>query len=112
MSTRARLAVLLAAVPLAATVVAVSSPPAQAAVPAAGTTYTVSVAGRCFDITAGSRDNGGLLQQWNCTNDAWQQFTLTSGGSGVYNLVNVNSGKCLDVPNGSTGSGVRLWQWT
>src|SRR6266498_823184 len=94
--------------------VVLASGTAQAAVPVAGTTYGISaaVSGKCLDMTSGSRDNGGPLQQWGCTSDTWQQFTLTSGGSGAYNLVNVNSGKCLDVPNGSTSSGVQLWQWT
>ena len=103
-------AVALSSLPL----VVIAAGSAQAAVPVAGTTYGISAAisGMCFDVTAGSRDNGGLLQQWGCTQDTWQQFTLTSGGSGVYNLVNVNSGKCLDVPYASTSSGVQLWQWT
>ncbi|MEU6411567.1 RICIN domain-containing protein, partial [Microbispora sp. NPDC046933] len=42
---------------------------------------------------------------------AWQQFTLKPTGSGIYTLVNVNSGRCLDVPSGSTASGVQIQQW-
>ena len=89
------------------------SEPARAAVPVAGTSYTVSVtvSGKCLDITGGSKDNAALLQQWSCSGDAWQQFTLTAAGSGIYTLVNVNSGRCLDVPSGSTASGVRIQQW-
>ncbi|OPG01597.1 hypothetical protein B1L11_44225 [Microbispora sp. GKU 823] len=53
-----------------------------------------------------------MLQQWGCTpGAAWQQFTLKSAGSGIYTLVNVNSGRCLDVPSGSTTSGVQIQQW-
>ncbi|MBE3012821.1 RICIN domain-containing protein [Microbispora sp. NEAU-D428] len=98
-----------AAVPLAA--VALHAVPAQAAVPAAGGTYQISVtkSGMCLDIVSGSKDNGALVQQWGCTTGAaWQQFTLNSAGSGIYTLVNVNSGRCLDVPSGSTTSGTDL----
>uniref|UniRef100_UPI000696BBAB pectinesterase family protein n=1 Tax=Actinoplanes rectilineatus TaxID=113571 RepID=UPI000696BBAB len=55
--------------------------------------------------------NGALLQQWGCTAGAkWQQFTLKAVGSS-YQLVNVNSGKCIDVPDWSTTSGVQLQQY-
>ncbi|XVQ81789.1 RICIN domain-containing protein [Microbispora siamensis] len=102
----------VAAVPLA--VVALHVVPAQAAVPAAGGTYQISVtkSGMCLDVVSGSKDNGALVQQWGCTTGAaWQQFTLNSAGSGIYSLVNVNSGRCLDVPSGSTTSGVQIQQW-
>jgi pectate lyase len=88
----------------------VASAPAQAAAaPAAGGTYQLKVtkSGLCLDVVAGSKDNGGLLQQWSCSGATWQQFTLRSAGTGVYNLVNVNSGRCMDAP----GSGARLQQW-
>uniref|UniRef100_UPI0005F28AAA RICIN domain-containing protein n=1 Tax=Actinoplanes rectilineatus TaxID=113571 RepID=UPI0005F28AAA len=55
--------------------------------------------------------NGALLQQWGCTAGAkWQQFTLKAVGSS-YQLVNLNSGKCIDVPDWSTTSGVQLQQY-
>ncbi|WP_238412033.1 pectinesterase family protein [Saccharothrix deserti] len=103
-----------AALVLAAGVVAAVSPAAHAAVPVSGTTYQVSVtkSGKCLDVAAGSTVNGGLVQQWGCSGDKWQQFTLNSAASGTYTLVNVNSGKCLDVPNGTTQSGVQLQQWS
>ncbi|MBG0818053.1 pectinesterase family protein [Planomonospora sp. ID82291] len=87
--------------------------PARAAAPADGGTYRLSVtkSGKCLDVVAGSKDNGALLQQWGCTDAAWQRFTLKAAGSGVYNLVNANSGRCVDVPGGSTASGTRLQQW-
>ncbi|MFC5825116.1 RICIN domain-containing protein [Nonomuraea insulae] len=96
---------------LAALTVAAS--PAQAAAPVAGGVYQLKVAksGKCLDVVAGSKDNGALLQQWSCSGDAWQRFTLRSAGSGIYHLANVNSGRCLDVPSGATTSGLRLQQW-
>ncbi|GAA0850465.1 RICIN domain-containing protein [Streptosporangium amethystogenes subsp. fukuiense] len=87
--------------------------PARAAVPVVGGTYQISVtkSGKCLDVVAGSKVDGALLQQWGCTADVWQRFTLRSAGSGVYTIANVNSGRCVDVPSGSTVSGVRLQQW-
>ncbi|WP_326822634.1 pectinesterase family protein [Streptosporangium sp. NBC_01756] len=90
------------------------APAAQAAdVPVAGGVYQLKVtkSGMCLDVVGGSKDNGALLQQWGCTADAWQQFTVVSAGSGTYTIRNVNSGRCLDVPDGAATSGLRLQQW-
>ncbi|MFC4116691.1 RICIN domain-containing protein [Nonomuraea zeae] len=108
---RARVAAVAAAAVVAALGFAPSA--AQAAVPVAGGVYQLKVtkSGMCLDVTAGSKDNGALLQQWGCSGAAWQRFTLQSAGSGIYNLVNANSGRCVDVPSGTTTSGVRLQQW-
>lgn len=88
------------------------SPAAHAAVPVSGTTYQVSVtnSGKCLDVTAGSTANGGLVQQWSCSGDTWQQFTVNSAGSGVFTLVNVVSGLCLANKDASTASGVAIIQ--
>ncbi|GAA2697409.1 hypothetical protein Apa02nite_056300 [Actinoplanes palleronii] len=89
-------------------------PSEAAAAPAAGVTYQLAVtkSGMCADVTAGSKENSALLQQWGCTPSAtWQQFTLVAVGS-VYQVKNVNSGKCIDVPDHSTTSGVQLQQYT
>ncbi|MCC8246875.1 pectinesterase family protein [Saccharothrix luteola] len=101
-----------AAVAIAAAITAPAL--AEAATPVAGTTYQVSVtkSGKCLDLVGGSTANGGVVQQWSCSGDKWQQFTLNSVGSGTYALVNVNSGKCLDIPSGTTNSGVQLQQWS
>ncbi|MCA2225192.1 RICIN domain-containing protein [Nonomuraea aurantiaca] len=62
----------------------VAAAPAQAATPVAGGTYQLKVtkSGQCLDVTAGSKDNGGLLQQWSCSGDSWQRFTLQLRQSG------------------------------
>ncbi|MEQ4724768.1 pectinesterase family protein [Nonomuraea sp. B19D2] len=101
---------------LAATAIvcgALSQPAQAAAAPVAGGVYQLKVtkSGMCLDVVGGSPDNGALLQQWGCSGDTWQQFTVVSGGSGTYTLRNVNSGRCLDVPNGAATSGLRLQQW-
>ncbi|MET1071371.1 MAG: RICIN domain-containing protein [Umezawaea sp.] len=104
-------ALLAAVITLAAVAVAPSS--AQAATPVAGATYQVSVtqSGKCLDVVAGSTANGALVQQWGCSGDSWQRFTLDTAASGTYTLTNGNSGRCLDIPSGTTESGVRLQQW-
>ncbi|MEU3397169.1 pectinesterase family protein [Streptomyces filamentosus] len=113
-----RLVVLASAVAVAAGGVAVSTtgtPPAEAATsPATGIPYQLVVkkSGKCLDVPGASRVNGAKLQQWGCTpNSPWQQFTLTSAGTGVYTLVGVDSKLCVDVPAGSTTSGVQVVQW-
>ena len=111
---RGRGAALLTAAVLAAVAPAIPDGPARAATtPAAGGTYTVTVAtnGMCVDVPGASTSSGTLLQQWGCTAGAtWQQFRLAPAGSG-YNLVNVHSGLCIDVPGASTASGLQLQQW-
>ncbi|MGB3438970.1 MAG: RICIN domain-containing protein [Actinophytocola sp.] len=108
---RAALKAVLVVAVAGSTAVTVSAP-AQAAVPVNGTTYQVSVtnSGKCLDVAAGSSDNGGLVQQWSCSGDTWQQFTLAASGS-YQTLTNVNSGKCLDIPYGTTEPGIQLQQW-
>jgi len=116
MTTSRRLLLALAAAALCVTggVTVLTMPSADAAVaPTDGGIYQLAVikSGLCLDVTAGSKDNGALLQQWGCTSGAtWQQFKVVAAGSGKYNLVNVNSGRCVDVP-GSTTSFVQLQQW-
>ncbi|WP_229073051.1 RICIN domain-containing protein [Actinoplanes sp. DH11] len=109
---RAVLAAVVTAVPAALIGWAVL-PSDAAAVPTAGTTYTLAVkkSGKCIDVPAASKDNGAPLQQWGCTaNAGWQQFTLVASGSNFL-IKNVGSGKCVDVPGGSKTSGQRLQQW-
>lgn len=94
-------------------VVAFLSLPAGAAVaPADGGVYTLAVgaSGKCLQVAGASVDNGALLTQAACTSAASQQWRVTAAGN-RFNLVNVNSGRCVDVPSGSTASGVQLQQW-
>ncbi|TDV56462.1 RICIN domain-containing protein [Actinophytocola oryzae] len=113
MRSKRSVAHVFCALALAAAAAVVAVPTASAAVPSVGATYQISVtnSGKCLDVTAGSADNGGLVQQWSCSGDAWQRFTLGAAGS-YHTLTNVNSGKCLDIPYGTTESGVQLQQWT
>ncbi|GAA2674516.1 MULTISPECIES: RICIN domain-containing protein [Actinosynnema] len=92
----------------------VATPSAQAAVPAAGSTYTIAVknSGKCLDVLDGNTANGALVAQWDCWGGTMQQWTLRGSGSGTYALVNVATGKCLDIPYGTTEYFVQAQQWS
>src|SRR3954470_3032101 len=53
--------------------------------------------GRCLDVPGASQGDGTLLQVWDCSGAANQQWTLTSG-----NQLMVYGSKCLDVPGHAT----------
>jgi len=63
--------------------------------------------GRCLDVPGQSQTDGTLLQIWDCTGGANQQWTSTSSGA-----LTVYGGKCLDVPNHQTSAGTRVEIWT
>lgn len=70
----------------------------------------------CMDVAYGATWDGARIQQWDCYGGAPEKWRLdyvsTVGGYTYYAFVNVNSGKCLDVPGGSTAWGVELQQWS
>lgn len=109
-------AALLTATLLAVTgaLVVLPAVPAQAAVPAAGGTYSLVVrhSGMCLDVTGGSTADRTPLQQWGCGDQANQHWTVVDKGSSRYELVSQMSGKCVDVPAKSKESGVRLEEYT
>ncbi|MDX3745399.1 RICIN domain-containing protein [Streptomyces sp. AK08-02] len=88
--------------------------------PVSGATDTYTVvnhsSGKCLDISALSTVNGAAVQQWTCLGAANQRFTLRPvtalGNSHDYQLVAVNSGKCVDVSTISTAPGALVHQWT
>ncbi|MFC5060571.1 pectinesterase family protein [Saccharothrix xinjiangensis] len=90
-----------------------TSPPATAATPAAGSTYQVSVrnSGKCLDVVNGAPEDGVPVHQWDCWNGAMQQWVLRGSGSGTFALVNVATGKCLDIAYGTTELFVQAQQW-
>ncbi|MFF5187492.1 RICIN domain-containing protein [Streptomyces sp. NPDC000345] len=88
------------------------------AVSGAADTYTVvnHSSGKCLDISAYSTANGAAVQQWTCHGGTNQRFKLNAvtalGNSHDYQLVAVNSGKCVDVSEISTAVGALVHQWT
>jgi len=63
--------------------------------------------GRCLDVSNTSQADGALLQIYDCSGGANQQWTSTSGGQ-----LTVYGSKCLDVPGSATTAGTRVQIWT
>lgn len=80
---------------------------------AATTTIVAKHSDKCLDVAGGPQatGNGVKIDQWTCSGESNQSWTLNDTGSGEYQLIAENSGKCLDVPSGSTANGVVLQQW-
>jgi ricin-type beta-trefoil lectin protein len=84
-----------------------------------GTKVIVNVnSGKCADIRDASPTNGAAVQQFTCHGGTNQMFLPWPTRYGdyleytAYVYQNVNSGKCIDVPNGSTLSSIPLTQYT
>jgi hypothetical protein len=52
------------------------------------------------------------IQQWTCHGGPAQQWRVEPLGGGVVQMVNVNSGKCLDVAYLSTENGANVNQYS
>jgi endoglucanase len=61
-----------------------------------------------LDVVNRGTANGSLIQLWSSGGSPNQQWTPVSVGTGLYKLVNVASGRCLDVPAASAANGVQL----
>jgi aryl-phospho-beta-D-glucosidase BglC (GH1 family) len=67
-----------------------------------------NAASQVLDVINRGTANGSLIQLWTYGGGTNQQWMPVAVGSGVYKLVNVASGRCLDVPAASTANGVQL----
>ncbi len=78
-----------------------------------GTVYTLTdvAAGRVLDEPAGQNGNGTLLQVWDASGAANQQWRAGQNSDGTYTLTNVASGRALDEPGNQTANGTRLEVW-
>lgn len=80
------------------------------------TTYTLTAShsAKLLDVFNLSTDDGADVVQWTANSQQNQRWELRDLGNGYHNVVNVHSGKCLDVygGTGATGDGVRITQWT
>src|SRR5262249_49066802 len=74
-------------------------------------TLTAVHSGRCMDVKDFSTADGGLVQQWDCSGNANQQWQFKDMGNGQHEIINVNSGKCLDVSGVSKSNGAVVHQW-
>ncbi|MCU1682559.1 MAG: hypothetical protein JWQ81_3298 [Amycolatopsis sp.] len=68
---------------------------------------TLSVGGKCLDVTGEATANGTLVGLWTCTGGANQLWTPKPDGT----LVSAQSGKCLDDPGFTATNGTQLEIW-
>lgn len=73
--------------------------------------------GKCLGVGGGSMSWKAPVVQWTCNGNPDQKwaFSFTGNyafnGNPIYNLVDLNSQLCLDVPDSSTSWGTALWQY-
>ncbi|MFI1354411.1 RICIN domain-containing protein [Streptomyces sp. NPDC020898] len=84
--------------------------------PAGGYTVTNRVTGKLLEIPSASTAPGTTAVQWSGTSCGCQRWDFTQTalpplGTGQYILVNKNSGKYLDIPQGSTATNTAVNQW-
>jgi hypothetical protein len=74
---------------------------------------SVKHSGKCLDVRGGvtATANGAAIEQWTCTGEANQDWTIKDMGAAQYELIAKHSGKCLDVVNGSTANEALIQQW-
>ncbi|MEV4429410.1 RICIN domain-containing protein [Streptomyces sp. NPDC049602] len=82
--------------------------------PENGRTYTLTSmsSGKAADVRDASTADGAAVIQYTPADAANQKWRLTDTGSGTLTLAAAHSGKCLEVPAGSTGAdgaGIRQW---
>ncbi|BFU42500.1 RICIN domain-containing protein [Krasilnikovia sp. MM14-A1004] len=76
--------------------------------------------GKCLNVPGGSLNNSVKIIQYTCTtdsssakNDRWEQvWVKNANGYSWYEIVNQNSHKCLNLPNGANANGTQLIQYT
>jgi hypothetical protein len=80
----------------------------------AATTLVAQNSGKCLDVMGGpgATQDGASLEQWPCTGQPNQSWTLNDAGGGQYELVASHSGKCAEVENGGTANGSLVKQAT
>jgi hypothetical protein len=68
---------------------------------------TLRAMGKCMDPAGGALANGTPIQLTDCNTNPVQRFTLTSART----LVNVSSGRCVDIKDwvGTNGAVLHLW---
>lgn len=77
-------------------------------------TLTARHSGKVADVFQLSTEDGADVVQWAANGQTNQRWRFRDVGDGTFTVVNVHSGKCLDVygGTGATADGVRVAQWT
>lgn len=65
-----------------------------------------------MDINGGSSDDRARLQIYTANNSQAQMFTFKQVGNGLYEIVNVNSGKPFEAQGGSVSNGGAISQYS
>ena len=68
-------------------------------------------AGKCAGVAEGNLADGGNVFQAGCQPGAHQQWQLVDLGGGYYEVINAQSGKCLDVAGASGSNGANIIQY-
>ncbi|HZF01252.1 MAG TPA: RICIN domain-containing protein, partial [Methylomirabilota bacterium] len=70
--------------------------------------------GRTLEVAGASTANGALVDIWDSNNGANQKWNITPTDSGYYSVINVNSGKAMEVFGGitATNAGAAVDQWS
>jgi hypothetical protein len=79
----------------------------------ATTTRIVSAASsKCLDVTGGPTaiGNGIPIEQWTCSGQSNEAWTVKDMGNAQYEIIASNSGKCLDITNSNPASGTPIQQ--
>lgn len=65
---------------------------------------TIRTLGKCMDVIARSQDDGAGVQLTVCNDSVAQQFRV----SAAHELINTQTGKCIDVKDAQTANGSQL----
>jgi len=66
---------------------------------------------KCLDIASASKNNGGVVHQWDCHNGTNQRWRMESKGGGWFLLRVKHSNKCLDIASALKTKGAKVHQW-
>ena len=67
-----------------------------------------------LDVVGGGKDNGVNVNSWSSNGPNWQKWQFVRTENGIYKIINVNSGKCLEVAGQDTnvnGGNVQQWDY-
>ncbi|MGL1901621.1 MAG: RICIN domain-containing protein [Fibrobacterales bacterium] len=64
---------------------------------------------KCLDVNGASLFDGANVQQYECNNTGAQKWSVRNVSGSVYEIINQNSGKHLDVAWGGHSSNVQQW---
>ena len=78
------------------------------------TSQTMKGMGHCMDVANSGKDNGAKVWSYACNNGPAQKWVVQKNrgpGQGAVQLMNPNSGKCLDVDGAVDVQGTKLQLW-